>query len=128
MLSGKRSLVNFFESQLCRSRNFCVKCRTDPEWRQSVYELFSIPNSQFRCPYHVIVDGLGNIKVEVQKGTVKDKCKKQPLADEETQRKRLETCKKCEFLVGIKCKKLSCGCFDTTRLKFLNISCPDKKW
>ena len=48
--------------------------------------------------------------------------------DEETQKERMDICKKCEHFAyrQMRCKK--CGCWMEHKVKFSASSCPDDRW
>ena len=58
--------MNFIETDICKSRKFCVACRTmaDPSWRKVIARQFQLPDNltDFECPSGIPWDYRGGFR------------------------------------------------------------------
>lgn len=52
--------ADWFDSQACKSRAFCQSCRTDAEWRETLFVVDRVPRRDFECPFGITAESLSN--------------------------------------------------------------------
>ena len=50
------------------------------------------------------------------------------IASQEVFDDRMSICRKCPLFIEETHRCSKCGCFMTTKARFVNVSCPDKRW
>jgi hypothetical protein len=48
-----KTIKDFFQSDVCRSRTNCTLCRTSVQWREAFAAAFKMSNPNFDCPFKV---------------------------------------------------------------------------
>ena len=71
---------------------------------------------------------LSKFTFEVVKSAIDISSDKPLLLTEEEQKKRLDTCKKCEYFLPRSSRCSQCGCYMKYKVRFSSSECPMEKW
>jgi glycosyltransferase involved in cell wall biosynthesis/predicted O-methyltransferase YrrM len=133
-------MVDFFSTDICKSKHNCKQCRTQPQFRRYIAKRFSVPSEQYDCPNGIkeehFKDGKFPPLVEQAKNLInsavtiaKDSITGKPTTvSEEEHNRRLDICKQCDIYDSklIRCRK--CGCHINIKSKLASMVCPIGKW
>jgi hypothetical protein len=129
----------FKDSPVCESRMSCYMCRTNQQFRDNLKRAFTVPDDfDTVCPHGVTEDMIEkpempplrdqavNFAEAVGRTAKRLLTGKKVVASEEKRAERIEICRGCDLLKGLRCSK--CGCNTVAKVALEGEKCPINKW